>query len=112
MTFSEVDIRHRMVPLWMLYSVTLTLIFKVKHFILMHLRKKISQVANVSGRFFSARLAPAVVLLLLKILFNLSFRGKTILKQLLVDLAIIHKYCCRSEFRLVPSTTASDSSSW
>ena len=26
-------IRHRMAPLWMLYSVTLTFIFKVKHFL-------------------------------------------------------------------------------
>ena len=31
--FTEVDIRHRMVLIWTLYFVTLTFIFKVKHFV-------------------------------------------------------------------------------
>ena len=35
--FAKVNICHRMVPLWMLYSVTFTNIFKVKHFLVMHM---------------------------------------------------------------------------
>ena len=37
MTFTEVDIRHRMTPLLKLHSVTLTLIFKVKYSLVRHL---------------------------------------------------------------------------
>ena len=37
MTFIEVDIWHQMGLLRMLYSVTLTSIFKVKYFLVMHL---------------------------------------------------------------------------
>ena len=37
MTFAENDIRHRMAQLLMLYSVTFTLIFKAKRFLVMQL---------------------------------------------------------------------------
>ena len=44
-------IRHRMSPWWMLYSLTVTFIFKVKHFIFMHLLWKIAQAGDVPSRF-------------------------------------------------------------
>ena len=40
MTFIEVDICHPVGPLRLLYSVTLTFIFKFKHFLVMHLLNK------------------------------------------------------------------------
>ena len=50
----------------MLYSVTLALTFKAKHFLLTQLLlKKIAQAANVRGRFVSTRTARAAELLLL-----------------------------------------------
>ena len=47
----------------MLYSVTLTFIFRVKHFLIAFAIKS-AQTANVSGRFASTRTGPAVELLL------------------------------------------------
>ena len=64
MTFAEVDIRHQMAQFWGLYTVTLTFIFKVKHFLVMHLLYKQLQVIS-PGRFSSTRMAFTVELLLL-----------------------------------------------
>ena len=41
LTFIEVDICHRMEPFRMVYSLTLTFIFKVEHFLAMHLLQKL-----------------------------------------------------------------------
>ena len=67
--FTEVEIRHRMSSLCMLYSVTLTFIFKVKHSLGMYLLKKV-QAADVVNRFASTRTAPyhrGVALVLLRL---------------------------------------------
>ena len=49
----------------MLYSVTLTLIFKAKNFLVMYLlQKKSAQAADFPGRFSSTRTDPAVELIL------------------------------------------------
>ena len=37
MTFTEVDMRHRIAPLWMLYS--LNFVLKVTHFVMLLLKK-------------------------------------------------------------------------
>ena len=36
MTLADVDIRRRIAPLRILYRVTLTFVFKVKHFLVLH----------------------------------------------------------------------------
>ena len=53
----------------MLYSVTVTFIFKVKHFLIMPLFLKNRHSSDVPGRFALTTMAPAVELLLLKKLF-------------------------------------------
>ena len=55
LTFTEVDICHEMESWRMLYSLTLTFIFKDKYFLVMHSLKKNSQAADVLGRFASIR---------------------------------------------------------
>ena len=60
MTFTEVDIRHRMAPLWILHYGTLAFILKVKHFHVMHSLKK-TQAADDYGIFASTRTSPAAV---------------------------------------------------
>ena len=65
MTFFDVDICHRMATLRLLYSVTLTLIFKSNMFLLSVWYKNASSAtAEVAGRFASTRTALAVELLL------------------------------------------------
>ena len=61
MTFVEVDIRRRMAPLWILYSVILNFIFKVKLFCYAFAVKN-SQSVDITGRFASTRTAPAAEL--------------------------------------------------
>ena len=41
MTFVDVDIHHRMTSLWMLFSVTLIFIFKVKHYLIVQCYTKL-----------------------------------------------------------------------
>ena len=62
--FVEVVICHRIGPLWMLYSMTLTLIIKVKH-VLLCIDYKNAEAVDVSGRFASTCMALVVELLLL-----------------------------------------------
>ena len=57
MTFIEVDIYHQMRQLRMLYSWTLTFIFKFKHFFYAFI-KEIAQATDVPGRFVSIRTTP------------------------------------------------------
>ena len=64
MSFAEVNTRHRTTPLSLLYSVILTFIIKVKHFLDMQFLQKIVQAADFPGRFASTRTASAVELLL------------------------------------------------
>ena len=54
----------------MLYCVTLTLIFKVKNLLVMHLLYKIAQTADVPGRFALTRTAPAMELLLYVLIYE------------------------------------------
>ena len=57
----------------MLYIVTLTFVFEIKYFLVMHLlRKKNAQTADVAGRFASTRTAPDAELLfyILVVLFS------------------------------------------
>ena len=61
-TFTEVDIRHRMASLRMSYSATETLIFEVKYFPAIHLLFKNAQALDVLGGLVSAGTAPAVKL--------------------------------------------------
>ena len=50
----------------MVYSVTLTFVFKVKDFLLCICYRKIAQTSDVKVSFASIRMAPAVDLLLLQ----------------------------------------------
>ena len=59
-TFTEVDICNLTAPLWTLYYMTLTLIFKVKTFSCHTFGVKIAQTAEVPGRFASTRTALVV----------------------------------------------------
>ena len=64
MIFIEVDICHRMGPLWMLYSATLTFIFKVTHYIVMHLLWKKSTRQRMSLADLPRRARPPAAELL------------------------------------------------
>ena len=56
---------HQMELIWMLYSMTLTKIFKVKHFLFFWIfYKTIAQYADIPSRFALTRTAPAMELLL------------------------------------------------
>ena len=60
MTFAEVDVRHQMLPLCILCCVTIILMFKIKHFLVVICYKH-SQAKVVPDRFAATRTAPAVV---------------------------------------------------
>ena len=70
MAIKDVDILHQMTSLRMLYSVTLILIFKVKHFLVKHFLYKIVLTVDPSGKFSLTRMAFAVELLSLKSFVN------------------------------------------
>ena len=66
MMFTDVEFRYRMLPLQILFSVSMAFIFNVKHFHVKHLLlKKFTKEADVPCRFATTLMAPTMELLLL-----------------------------------------------
>ena len=91
MTFIQVDICHQIRPLPMLYSISLTFIFKVKYLLVMHWLLKMQGGVDCASRFALTE----VGLVRFRIL-NITLRENSFLNQSLFKSGIILLYFCNS----------------